>query len=128
MINDSRSKIIDGDKSSKFDLSDPLDVIILGQALPRGEVAKVRVIGVLKMLDDGEQDDKLVAVLTQESPFAHIESMTQLDQEFPGVSQIVDIWFASYKGPDGGMEGLGFEDAESAQSVLNAAAEHFTAQ
>ena len=107
---------------------DPLDVIILGQALPRGEVANVRVIGVLKMLDDGEQDDKLVAVLTQESPFAHIESMTQLDQEFPGVSQIVDIWFASYKGPDGGMEGLGFEDAESAQAVLNAAAEHFTAQ
>lgn len=31
--------------------------------------------------------------------------MTQLDAEFAGVSQIIDLWFASYKGPDGGMEG-----------------------
>jgi len=106
---------------------DPLDVIILGQAVPRGEIVDVRVIGVLKMLDGGEQDDKLIAVLTEASPFAHIESMAQLDTEFPGVSQIIDVWFASYKGPDGGMEGLGFEDAEAAVAVLEAAAENFSA-
>lgn len=106
---------------------DPLDVIVLGQAIPRGEIVDVRVIGVLKMLDGGEQDDKLIAVLTQGSPFAHVESMTQLDSEFPGVSQIIDIWFANYKGLDGGMEGLGFEDAESALAVLEAAAENFSA-
>ena len=106
---------------------DPLDVIILGQAVPRGEIVDVRVIGVLKMLDGGEQDDKLIAVLTKASPFSHIESITQLDREFPGVSEIVDIWFANYKGPDGGMEGLGFEDAESAIAVLKAAADNYSA-
>ncbi|WP_333834679.1 inorganic diphosphatase [Rubrimonas sp.] len=106
---------------------DPLDVIVLGQAVPRGEVVDVRVIGVLKMLDGGEQDDKLVAVLAKDSPFAHVESMAQLDSEFPGASQIVDIWFANYKGPDGGMEGLGFEDAKSARAVLEAAAANFEA-
>ena len=106
---------------------DPLDVIVLGQAVPRGEIVDVSVIGVLKMLDDGEQDDKLIAVLTQDSPFAHVESMAQLDNEFPGVSQIIDLWFANYKGPDGGMQGLGFEDAESARAVLEAAAENFAA-
>lgn len=106
---------------------DPLDVIVLGQAVPRGTVADVRVIGVLKMLDGGEQDDKLIAVLAKDSPFAHIESMTQLDAEFAGVSQIIDLWFASYKGPDGGMEGQGFEDAGSARAVLEAAAANFEA-
>lgn len=106
---------------------DPLDVIVLGQAVPRGEIVDVNVIGVLKMLDDGEQDDKLIAVLTQDSPFAHIESMAQLDSEYPGVSQIIDLWFANYKGPDGGMEGLGFDDAESAREVLEAAAENYAA-
>ena len=106
---------------------DPLDIIILGQAAPRGEIVDVRVIGVLKMLDGGEQDDKLIGVLTADSPFAHIESMAQLDAEFPGVSQIVDIWFANYKGPDGGMEGLGFEEADVARTVLEAAASHFEA-
>lgn len=106
---------------------DPLDVIVLGQAVPRGEVVKVRVIGVLKMLDDGEQDDKLIAVLAKDSPFAHIGSMAQLDEEYAGVSRIVDLWFANYKGPDGGMESQGFEDTESARKVLNAAAAHFEA-
>jgi len=106
---------------------DPLDVIVLGQAVPRGTVADVRVIGVLKMLDGGEQDDKLIAVLAKDSPFAHIESMAQLDSEFAGVSQIIDLWFASYKGPDGGMEGKGFEDAATARAVLEAAAANFEA-
>lgn len=106
---------------------DPLDVVVLGQAVPRGEIIDVRVIGVLKMLDDGEQDDKLIAVMTQDSPFAHIESMARLDSEFPGVSEIVNLWFVNYKGPDGGMEGLGFEGAESARSVLDAAVANFKA-
>jgi inorganic pyrophosphatase len=106
---------------------DPLDIIVLGQAAPRGEIVDVRVIGVLKMLDGGEQDDKLIGVLTADSPFANIESMAQLDAEFPGVSQIVDLWFANYKGPDGGMEGLGFDEADVARTVLEAAVSHFEA-
>lgn len=106
---------------------DPLDVLILGQAIPRGEVVGVRLIGVLKMLDDGEQDDKLIAVLTEDSPFAHIESMAQLDAEYPGVSEIVGLWFANYKGPDGGMEALGFAEADVAGQVLDAAAAQYEA-
>lgn len=104
---------------------DPLDVIVLGQAAPRGEVLNVRVIGVLKMLDDGEQDDKLIAVMLRASPFAHIESMAQLDVDYPGVSQIIDLWFSNYKGPDGGMESNGFEEADLARAVLEAAVANF---
>lgn len=100
---------------------DPLDVLVLGQAAPRGEVVNVRLIGVLKMLDGGEQDDKLIAVFTQDSPFAGIESMAQLDAEFPGVSRIIDTWFANYKGPDGGMESQGFAEADVAREVLDKA-------
>lgn len=106
---------------------DPLDVLILGQAVPRGEVVNVRLIGVLKMLDDGEQDDKLIAVLTEDSPFSHIESMAQLDAEYPGVSEIVGLWFANYKGPDGGMEAQGFAEADVAGQVLDAAAAQYEA-
>lgn len=106
---------------------DPLDVIVLGQAAPRGQIVDVRVIGVLKMLDGSEQDDKLLGVLAKDSPFAHIETMAQLDAEYPGVSQIIDLWFANYKGPDGGMKGQGFEEADVAQEVLQAAVANFAA-
>lgn len=106
---------------------DPLDVIVLGQAAPRGEVVNVRLIGVLKMLDDGEQDDKLIAVLTENSPFAEIESMAQLDEVYPGVSEIIGTWFANYKGPDGGMESQGFAEVDVAREVFEAAAAQYVA-
>ena len=41
---------------------DPLDVVILGNAVPRGSVIPARLIGVMIMIDAGEQDDKLIAV------------------------------------------------------------------
>lgn len=104
---------------------DALDVLVLGQAVPRGEVLDVRLIGVLKMLDGGEQDDKLIAVMTENSPFAHIESIEQLDAEFPGVTEIVDLWFTNYKGPDGGIESSGFDNADAAMEVLEAAMGHY---
>lgn len=104
---------------------DPLDVLVLGQAVPRGEVINVRLIGVMKMLDGGEQDDKLIAVLTEDSPFAGIESLAQMDAEFPGVTQIVELWLTNYKGPDGGMESQGFAEADEARAVLEQAAAQY---
>ena len=41
---------------------DPLDIILLGPPIDRGEVATAKLIGVLKLDDNGEQDDKLIAV------------------------------------------------------------------
>ena len=95
---------------------DPLDVIILGEALVSGEFYACKLIGVLNLLDRGEQDDKLIAVLN-EGPFAHINSMAELDAEFVGVSSIVETWFANYKG-EGMMESQGFAEKEVADSVL----------
>ncbi|MDO5614416.1 MAG: inorganic diphosphatase [Paracoccus sp. (in: a-proteobacteria)] len=106
---------------------DPLDVLVLGQAVPRGEVVNVRLIGVMKMLDDGEQDDKLIAVLTENSPFAGIESLAQMDAEFPGVTQIVELWLSNYKGPNGGMESQGFAEADEARRVLEQAVAQYQA-
>jgi inorganic pyrophosphatase len=104
---------------------DPLDVIILGQSVPRGEVVPVRLIGVMKMLDDGEQDDKLVGVLTNNSPFQNIHSFDNLKSTYPGVKEIVGTWFENYKGPDGGMELQGWGDEVEANRILDAARKHY---
>tara|TARA_R110002124_G_scaffold110042_2_gene263562 strand:+ start:5218 stop:6723 length:1506 start_codon:yes stop_codon:yes gene_type:complete len=97
---------------------DPLDVLVLGQSIPRGEVISVRLIAVLKMLDGGEQDDKLIAVISEDSPFSGVESISQLNSQFPGVLDIIRIWFESYKGPNGDMESQGFGDHIEAMAVL----------
>jgi len=78
---------------------DPLDVIVLGPSIPRGSVVKARIIGSIRLKDSGEQDDKMIAVLTQPSPansFANISSMTELERN--GVIGIIETWFENYKG------------------------------
>lgn len=98
---------------------DPLDVILLGPAVERGSVIPARIVGVLELLDGGEQDDKLLAV-TEGSAFANVTSLQQLDREFPGVTTIVRAWFEHYKG-QGVMEAKGFADVARAQEILDAA-------
>ena len=97
---------------------DPLDVLILAPPLPRGSVVKARAIGVLKMLDGGEQDDKIIAVLP-DSDLGRVCSIEELRREFTGIPEIIEIWFSNYKGP-GKMESKGFAGVAEAEKVIRA--------
>lgn len=98
---------------------DPLDVVLLGPARDRGAVVPARLIGVLHLLDRGEQDDKLLAV-DLSGPLAAVDGLTALERDFPGVTQIVETWFAHYKGP-GKIETSGFGDRAEALAILERA-------
>lgn len=102
---------------------DPLDVIVLGEAIPRGTVVKAQVLGVLKLLDGGEVDDKIIATLAS-SPLASVKGPSEMDQKFPGVLSIVKTWFESYKGP-GELTSDGYADAQSALAVIKQSHETF---
>jgi len=98
---------------------DPLDVIVLGPAVPRGSVVQARLLGVLKMLDAGEHDDKLIAV-PQDSALGQVEDLDALTREFPGVTEIIETWFENYQGP-GTVELQGYGDLAEAEAILQAA-------
>jgi inorganic pyrophosphatase len=102
---------------------DPLDVLIIGNSLPRGTIIEARPIGVLKLLDNGEQDDKIIAVLP-DSIMGGISSMEDLDREFNGISDIIEIWFSNYKGP-GEAETNGFGSAEEARKIIGYASDAY---
>ncbi len=59
--------------------NDPLDVLVLGQQpiLPRS-IIEARPIGLLKMLDQGEEDDKIIAVHLHDPEFNHYTSIKEL--------------------------------------------------
>ncbi len=78
---------------------DPVDVLVLGSAIPTGSVVKTRPIGILSLVDGGEIDDKVILVL-EGSPFASCKSVDELDAKFPGATTILKTWFTSYKGRD----------------------------
>tara|TARA_B100001079_G_C16305557_1_gene467561 strand:- start:79 stop:855 length:777 start_codon:yes stop_codon:yes gene_type:complete len=102
---------------------DPLDVIALGPPALQGSVVEAKLIGVLKLSDRGERDDKLIAVLSN-SPLYKADSIEELDEKFPGISQILEVWFVGYKGPDK-MLSTGFGGPEEARAILKEASEYF---
>ncbi len=58
---------------------DPLDVLVLlDQALFPGVVVEVRPVAVLKMSDEAGGDDKLVAVLSKDPRWSHIQDVDDL--------------------------------------------------
>lgn len=100
---------------------DPLDIFLLGQAVERGSVVSAKIIGVIKMLDKGFQDDKLLAVPVN-GLFSEISTLEQMYKAYPGVIEILKIWLSSYKG-EGFVEIQGVQDEMDAIVILNNASE-----
>ena len=105
---------------------DPLDVIMLGSSVPRATVIAVKPIAVLRLLDDGEQDDKILAV-PLEGPMSDVNSLAELNQRYSGVTQIIELWFTRYKGP-GRMESQGYANSDAAWEMINISSSAFEAK
>jgi inorganic pyrophosphatase len=102
---------------------DPLDVLVLGPAVPRGSIVRAKVLGVLRLLDRGRQDDKIITVLPS-SPLAGADDPEQMDRNFPGALSIVKIWFENYKG-HGEIASDGYLGPAAAFEVIETAREDF---
>jgi inorganic pyrophosphatase len=60
---------------------DPLDILVFtGAELFPGCLVDARVIGVLRMVDQGVADDKILAVANQDVTLAHLKSTDDLSQ------------------------------------------------
>jgi inorganic pyrophosphatase len=61
------------------DDNDPLDVLVLGQepVYPLS-IVMARPIGVMEMIDEGETDDKIIAVHAHDPAYAHYEAIEEL--------------------------------------------------
>ena len=103
---------------------DPLDILVLGDPVKRGDLVNCKIIGVLKLIDNNENDDKLIGISISSSLF-EINSINELDQSYPGISKIIETWFTNYKGKNI-TKSLGFADKQTAIELLNAATNQYT--
>lgn len=62
---------------------DPLDIVVLTQVavVPRCLIPS-KVIGVMRMVDRGEADDKIIAVAEQDASVSHIHEIEELPEYF----------------------------------------------
>ena len=103
---------------------DPLDIVLLGPATPCGAVVQARLIGALHLVDDGEQDDKMLAVRPG-TPLGDVHGLDELRDRYPGVLDILETWFVHYEGP--GNRSRGFVDAAAARAIVTEAARNVPA-
>lgn len=74
---------------------DPLDVLVLGQdAVVPLSIMTVKPIGVMKMVDQGEADDKIIAVHAHDPEYSHYNSIQELP---PHRMMEVRRFFEDYK-------------------------------
>ena len=95
---------------------DPLDAIILGDALVKGEVIQAKILGVMRMTDGGEQDDKIISVPLN-SILSNYNNIEHLNNERPEILENIKDWFIQYKG-DNVVKFIKFESEEKGNSLV----------
>lgn len=110
--------------SSQGDDGDPLDVLVLSrEPIVPGAFIHVRPLGVLRMIDGGEPDDKIVAVPTSKVDpyYSRLRDISDL----PAIERDrIEAFFRVYKLLPAGrkkVELSGFGDRELAEQMLRAA-------
>lgn len=80
---------------------DALDVLVLSENVEIGTVMEITPIGMLKLIDKGEIDYKIIAVPSdKEKKIIDIESFNGLTKDFPEVKNMIEIWFLNYNKED----------------------------
>ena len=110
---------------------DPLDALVLTrEPLHPGVLVKFRPIGVLRMLDDGEHDEKIIGVPTDkvDPNYAGIRDLADLPQI---ERDRIEAFFRIYKDLPKGRNPVqlnGYGDAKEAKALIQASLERFNAQ
>ena len=73
---------------------DPLDIVILFDRVQRCSIVKIKILGRMQMVDNGEKDDKYIGILEGTKL---IKNIKDFDERYPGALSILKLWFQSYK-------------------------------
>ena len=99
------------------DDKDPLDIVILSQiAVVPLCIVSAKVIGVMRMLDNGELDDKIIAVAENDMSVNHLNDISELPDHF---FRELKNFFEDYKKLENKTVAVeDFQDADIAKEIL----------
>ena len=76
---------------------DPLDAVIIGDPLKRGEVLNVKVLTILATKDKGKEDNKVVFLHKSSPIYSNVNDLNDMKKLYPGILEIIKLWFKNYK-------------------------------
>jgi inorganic pyrophosphatase len=100
---------------------DPLDaLLVIAESVPQNVVVPSRAIGVLRMIDNGESDEKLICVPVSDITSDHIKEVEDLGPQF---KQVIEHYYSHYKDWKNDWKGSpvsfdGWGDAAAAKTVI----------
>jgi inorganic pyrophosphatase len=86
---------------------DALDVLVICESLNQSKKIKIDPIGIIKLLDDGEEDHKIIAIPNNDQESFMSDSIPE------SVKIILKTWFSNYKG-FGEMQFISWGDKKEA--------------
>jgi inorganic pyrophosphatase len=100
-----------------YDDGDPLDVMVLmDEPTFSGCLIAVRPIGLMRMIDSGDNDDKVLAVPDKDPMYAEVTDISDLP---PHKMRAIGHFFTVYKQLEGKKTDVtGWEGAESAKNAI----------
>lgn len=105
---------------------DQLDIMIMNVTEPllAGSVAEVKVIGIMKFEDNGEVDDKVIAVLSDDKRSDHIDTFDFFGDH---VKKEMKYYWEHYKDlkKPGTCKVVGFFDVDEALKIIDECAARF---
>ncbi|TRZ14561.1 hypothetical protein HGM15179_012541 [Zosterops borbonicus] len=113
--------------------NDPIDVCEIGSKVcSRGEVIKVKVLGTLALIDEGETDWKVIAINVEDPEADSYNDIEDVRRMKPGYLEATVDWFRRYKVPDGKPENQfafngDFKGKDFALDVIKGTHEHWKA-
>lgn len=99
------------------DDKDPLDILILSQiSIVPMCIVSAKVIGVMRMSDGGELDDKIIAVANNDMSVDHINDIAEMPEHF---KRELKNFFEDYKKLENkSVEVEDFQNAELARKII----------
>jgi inorganic pyrophosphatase len=108
---------------------DELDTLVLtNDPIPTGVFLEAKIIGVMKFVDDGEVDDKIICVPADDRNTDN--AITTLDDIHPRFREKLEHHFTHYKDlkKPGSTEVVGWGDASEAASIVRECIERYNQQ
>merc|ERR1712117_149235 len=81
---------------------DPVDICDIGSKIHKsGSIIKVKILGTLAMIDEGETDWKMIGIDVEDELAPKLNDIEDIETHMPGFLAATVEWFKIYKMPDG---------------------------
>jgi len=106
--------------------NDPLDILVLSEiAVQPLCIVEAKVIGVMRMIDNNEDDDKIIAVANKDMSVNYINAISELPQHF---ILMLRNFFESYKKLENKtVQVEDFQDVKTAKAIIQDAIKDYEA-